>query len=443
MRSSAGALALLVGARAFVEAVTFTALLAVAHATTKGRDPLPVIQTALALYGAALLLVLLLRETGAERRSAFILVVTLALGVAYGLSLPMRDPDGFSTLSRMLFFGLLAEGYLWRVVSIARGATRWTDARNAMPIAGFAIALAVLVPGPIDRTPFAGLALLMVAVAGLALSLARSTEELALSRGAGGSMKTTSATSVIVVIGIVTIFAAIFVPYVQGGFVAFGEFIGPIAGRVFYLLVLPFAYVAGYVVEFLRQFIQVRPGVLPTAFQSTPEEDELMRREIEAARPFVFGGLELIIVAIAAVVALVLLERMIREMRQDLPEGVTLERESVEGIGLGAALGLLRRPRRGARHAPTDDGTLAGALRVLYWRFLDLADRRGAGWRGVAETPAEHQARIASQDGRWRDAAGLVHAFEALRYGEADPESADVDRARETLRALEAATRPS
>ena len=443
MRSSAGAVALLVAARCFVEAVTFTALLAVAHATTQGRDPLPVVQTALGLFGAALLLVLLLRETGAERRSAFVLVVTLALGVAYGLSLPMRDPDGFSTLSRMMFFGLLAEGYLWRVVSVARGATRWTDARNAVPLAGFAIALVVLVPGPIDRTPFAGFALLMVAVGGLALSLARSTEELALSRGTGGSMKTTSATSVIVVIGIVTIFAAIFVPYVQGGFVAFGEFIGPIASRVFFLLVLPFAYLAGYLVEFLSSLIHPERFSPPRIFQPTPEEDELMRREIEAARPFVFGGLELIIIAIGVLVAVVLLERMIREMRQDLPEGVTLERESVEGIGLGAALAMLRRPRRGVRRAPSDDGTLAGALRVLYWRFLDLADRRGAGWRELAETPAEHQARIAAQDRRWRDAAGLVHAFESLRYGETDPDRADVDRARETLRALEATTRPS
>ncbi|HYK98633.1 MAG TPA: DUF4129 domain-containing protein [Candidatus Acidoferrales bacterium] len=443
MRSSAGAVALLVGARCFIEAVTFTALLAVAHAGSQGRDPLPVIQTLLMLYGGSLLLVMLLRETGTERRSAFVLVVTLALGVAYGLSLPMHDPDGFSTLSRIILFGLLAEGYLWRVVSIARGATRWTDARNAVPLAGFAIALAVLIPGPVDRAPFAGLALLMVAVAGLALSLARSTEELALSRGTGGSMRTTSATSVIVVIGIVTIFAAIFVPYVQGAFVAFGEFIGPIAGRVFYLLVLPFAYLAGYVVEILRNFIHPGQFVRPTLFQATPEEDELMRREIEASRPFVFGGLELLIVAVAALIALVLLERMIREMRQELPEGVTLEREPVEGMGLGAALRMLRRPRRGVRRTPSDDGTPAGALRLLYWRFLDLAERRGAGWRGVAETPAEHQRRIASQDGRWRDAAGLVHAFEDLRYGDSVPDRAEIERARETLHALEAATRPS
>ena len=443
MRSSSGAVALLVGARCFVEATTFTALAAVAHAGSQGRDPLPVLQTLLLLYGGSLLLVTVLRERGEQRRSTFVLIATLALGVAYGLSLPMRDADGFSTLSRMVLFGLLAEAYLWRVVSIARGATRWTDARNALPVAGIAVALAVLMPGPIDRTPFAGIALVMVAVAGLALSLARSTEELALARGEGGSMRTTSATSVIVVIGIFTVIAAIAVPYVQSGVLAFGEFIGPIASRVFYLIVLPFAYVAGYLVEFLRQFIQFRPGQLIAPFQTTLEEDEQMRREIEAARPFVFGGLELLVVAIAVLVAIVLLERMIREMRQELPEGVTLEREHVDGVGLGAALRGLRPQRVARARGPADDGTLAGALRVLYWRFLALAERRGAGWRAAAETPAEHQARISGTDPRWRDARELVHAFEELRYGEIDPDRRVVDRARETLRTLEAATRPS
>src|SRR5205814_6593659 len=223
-----GAVALLVGARCFVEAVTFTALAAIAHAGTQGRDPLPIVSTALPLFGAGLLLVTLLRETGNERRSATVLVVTLAAGVAWGLTLPMRDPDGFSLLSRMVLFGLLAEAYLWRIVSIARGATRWTDARNAIPLAGIAITIAVLGPGTIDRAPFAGLALLVVAASGLALSLSRSTEELALARGTSGTMRTSSATSAMVLIGVLAIIAAVFVPYLQGAITAFGELIGPI-----------------------------------------------------------------------------------------------------------------------------------------------------------------------------------------------------------------------
>jgi len=93
VRSSSGALALLVGARCFVEAVAFTAFFAVAHAGSQGRDPLPVLATVLPLFGCALLLVTVMREIGSERRSSLVLVVTLAAGVAWGLTLPMHDAD--------------------------------------------------------------------------------------------------------------------------------------------------------------------------------------------------------------------------------------------------------------------------------------------------------------------------------------------------------------
>ena len=437
-----GAIALLVGARCFVEAVTFTALAAIAHAGTQGRDPLPVFPTVLPLFGAGLLLVTLLREIGSERRSAIVLVVTLAAGVSWGLALPMRDPDGFAVLSRIVLFGLLAEAYLWRVLSIARGATRWTDARNAIPLAGLAISVAVLGPGNVDRTPFAGLALLVVAASGLALSLARSTEELALSRGTSGSMRTSSATSAMVVVGILAIAAAIFVPYLQQAITAFGGVIGPIAARLVYLFILPFAYLAGWIVETLRPLINgriERPGfTLPT-----PEEDAQMQRQIEAARPYVFGGLELVIVAIAVLIALVLLERMLRERRLDLPDGATLEREPVEGMSLGAVLRSLRPAGRVRRSRPHDDGSTAAAVRALYWRFLELAERRGFGWRHATDTPGEHHARAATSDRRWSAAAPLLRAFEDLRYGEIEPSREDVERARQSLRDVEQSTSPS
>ncbi|MEK7862258.1 MAG: hypothetical protein AAB295_03230, partial [Chloroflexota bacterium] len=155
-------LATLVGARCLVEAVLFTALAAVAHAATQGREALPVLPTALTVFGAALLLCTVLRELGTERRSATVIVITLAVGVGWGLMLPMRGADGFSVLSRITLFGLLTEAALWRVVSVARGPARWTDARNAMPVTGIAIAIAVLGPGTIDRGAFAPLALLVL-----------------------------------------------------------------------------------------------------------------------------------------------------------------------------------------------------------------------------------------------------------------------------------------
>jgi uncharacterized protein DUF4129 len=437
-----GAIALLVGARCFVEAVTFTAAAAVAHAAASGREPMPVLPTTLILFGAGLLLVTIMREAGSERRSSLILVIALAASVAWGLSLPARDADGFGVLSRIVMFGLLGEAYLWRLVSIARGALRWTDARNAVPIAGLAIAVAVLGPGTVDRSPFAALSLLVVAAAGLALSLARTTEELALSRGTSGKLRTSSATSATVIVAIVAILAAALVPSVQDALAAFGGFLAPIVGRVFFLLILPFAYLAGYLVEFLRPIVSGRLPQLPVA-SFDPAQDEAMRREIEAARPFVFGGVELVIVAIAVLVALVLLERMLRERRLDLPEGVTLEREHADGISLRAALGALRPRRAAKRRRPRDDGSPAAAIRSLYWRFLELAESRGAGWREGGETPAEHQERIAKVAPVWGAAAPLVRAFEDVRYGEIAPDATVVGGASAVLRTLEAGTRRS
>ena len=442
MRGS-GAIALLVGTRCFVEAVTFSALASIGHAAVSGRDPLPSLPTFFALFGAGLLLVMLLREIGSERRSATIVVVTLAAAAAWGLSLPMRNPDGFATLSRVVVFGLLGEAYLWRMVSIARGSTRWTDARNAVPVAGFAIAAAVLLPGPIDRTPFAALALLTVAASGLALSLARTTEELALARGTSGKMRTSSATSTLVVIGVAAILAAALVPSVQDALGAFGGFLAPIAGRIFYLLILPFALLAGWLIEFLRPLIGGQLPRPPAFPQTTLEQDQELLRQMEQTRPYVFGAVELLIVAVAVIVGLVLFDRMLRERRLDLPEGVSLERESASGIGLRDMLRGLR-PKRGARRArPRDDGTAAGALRLLYWRFLALAESRGAGWRAVAETPAEHEERVTSRGAGWNGATTIVRAFEELRYGELDPSADALERAREAYRGLENPTRGS
>ncbi len=443
MRAS-GAVALLVAARCFVEAVMLGALAAVAHAAVLGRDPMPLLSTVLLLFGAGLLLVTLLREIGGERRGPTILVVALAASVAWGLSLPMRAPDGFATLSRMVVFGLLGELYLWRLVSIARGATRWTDARNALPVGAAAIALAVLAPGPIDRAPLAALALLSIAAAGLALSLARTTEELSLARGASGELRASSATSATVLVGVFALLAAALVPVAQDALGALGTRLGPAAERVLYLLILPFAYAAGWLIDLIVPLLR-RPRLPapPTPFELRSPDDAEMLRQIEAARPWVFGGLELVAVGTGVLIALVLLERMLRERRVALADGVTLEREDAEGIGFLDALRALRPARRAKRRRPRDDGSPAAGLRLLYWRFLDLAERRGAGWRADAETPAEHHARIAAADARWRDAAPIVHAFEELRYGEADPDAVALGRARDALRSLEAVPRAS
>jgi uncharacterized protein DUF4129 len=444
VRSSSGAVVLLIASRCFVEALLVTALAAIAVGSTSGLEPMPVLPTALVLFGSGLLLVTVLREAGGERRSSTIVVLALAGAAAWGVSLPMKaNVDWFAVMSRLVAFGLLGELYLWRLLSIARGGTRWTDARNAVPFAGFAIAAASLLPGPIDREPFAPLALIGVAASGLALSLARTTEELSLARGTAGTLRTSSATSAAVIVGIVAIVAAAFVPSVQDALGRFGGILAPIAGRIFYLLILPFAYIAGYLVELLKPLINGKWPDLRNTQPIDPAQDAELMRQIEQTRPFVFGALELIVVAVAVLVAIVLLDRMLRERRMELAEGVTLEREQSEGISLMDTLRGLRPrgPRR--RHAPREDGTAAGAIRVLYWKFLHLAERRGAGWRETYETPAEHDARNRAAEPAWNAAAPVVRAFEDVRYGEHEPLPETVERAREALRSAEASVRGS
>ena len=379
-----------------------------------------------------------------ERRGTAILVVTLAAGVVWGLVLPARDPDGLAVLSRMVAFALIAEGFLWRNLSIARGAVRWGDSRSALLFAGSCIGLAALASGPIDHGPLAVLALLVVALSGLALSLARTTEELALARGTRGATRASAATGVSFVIGIVAILAAAFVPVVQDLLSAFGTAIEPTFTRIVYLILLPLGYIAAFIVEFLAPILARFWRREPVLLQPrTPADDEKLLRQIEQTRPIVFGAVEMFIVLGAALVALFLFDRMLRERRLELPEGVTLERGAAEGFGLGDMLRRLRRQRGVSRRAPRDDGSPSGALRLLYWRFLTLAERAGAGWRQPQETPAEHLARIRSEDARWSAGDSLVHAFEELRYGEAAPDAATLDHARVALHALEDARRAS
>jgi hypothetical protein len=443
VRGSA-AVAVLIGARCFVEAVAFTCIAALAHVFTTGIAPLPIVPWTMVLFGIGILLATIQREVRSERRGTTILVVTLAAGVGWGLILPARDPDGLAVLSRMVAFGLIAEAFLWRNLSIARGAVRWDDSRNALLFAGTCVGLAALASGPIDHGPLPVVALLVVALSGLALSLARTTEELALARGTRGGARASSATGVSFVVGVVAILAAAFVPTVQDALSAFGTAVEPAFTRLLYLILLPLGYIAAFIVELLAPIVASFWRREPVVIQPrVAADDEALLREIERTRPLVFGAVELVIVLVALLVAVILFDRMLRERRLELPEGVTLERGTATGFGLGDMLRRLRPQRGAARRAPKDDGSTSGALRLLYWRFLTLAERAGVGWRQPHETPAEHLARIANEDARWSAGDDLVRAFEDMRYGESAPDAATLDHARVTLRTLEAARRAS
>jgi hypothetical protein len=426
-----------------VEATAFGCLTALVH-SAGGIEPLALTPATLALAGITLVLVAALREAGSERRGSTIVVSTLAGGIALAVLLPTRPLDVVGWLGRIIGFVILAEVFLWRALSLARGAIRWTDARNAAPFAAAALALVAVLPLPVDRGPLVPLALILVAASGVALSIARSAEELSLAReGAGGTTRLSSANSVVFALGLGALAAAAVAPVMAQLLGDAGTALAPAFDKLLFYLLLPLGYLAALVFAILEPLLRNLEFFRPRTDQvvRNPDDDLALLREIERTRPFVIGALELLIAVVVILVALVLLERVVRERRLALPEGARLEREAAAGLGLGETLRALLPRRRARRRAPRDDGSPSAALRLVYWRLLALAERAGLGWREPAETPAEHHRRIADADARWAAAAPIVAAFENLRYGDEAPDGSTVSGARAALRSLEAAVR--
>src|SRR6267143_1686374 len=172
-------------------------------------------------------------------------------------------------------------------------------------------------------------------------------------------------TGVSFVIGVVAILAAAFVPVVQDALSAIGTAIEPTFTRIVYLILLPLGYIAAFIVEFLQPILARFWVRSPLELQPrSPADDEALLRQIERTRPVVFGAVEMIFVVGAALVALFLFDRMLRERRLELPEGVTLERGRAEGFGLRDMLRRIGTQRGASRRAPRDDGTPSGALRL-------------------------------------------------------------------------------
>jgi hypothetical protein len=305
-----------------------------------------------------------------------------------------------------------------------------------------AIVAATLVPGQIDREGLPALALVISVAAAVALSLARSTEELALfAKNVRGAPAGGSATGTAFAIGILAIGVALALPSAQRFLGEVARTIGPPLGDLVFLILLPLGYVAAYLVYFvlwLRDTFHLGGGDEPVLTPPRGMGDDLQRlREVEEMRPYVFGAVELVIAIIAAGFAIALIARLVQEQRSALPDGVSLEREGVDGIGLRATFGTLFPKRVQPRRGPSEDGTRAGTIRRLYWRLLELAERAGPGWREPAETPAEHSGRLGAAGERWLAAAPLVRAFEEVRYGEIEPEEGTVVAAREALKRVE------
>jgi hypothetical protein len=423
-----------------MEAIAFACILALVH-VSGGLEPLALTPTTLALVGATLVLVAALRETGREARGTAIVVATLGAGLLAAVLLPTHRLDAVMWGGRIIAFVIVAEVYLWRVVSLARGAVRWSDARNAVPFGAAALAIVAVAPIPVDHAPLVPLALIFVAASAVALSVARSAEELSLTAGTAGRARLSSANSVVFAVGVAALVAALAAPAVDQILRDLGEALAPAFDELLFMLLLPLGYLAALVYAFLAPLLRRWSLFVPPANPATPSDDLALLREIERTRPLVIGGVEIIIVIVIILVALVLLERAVRERRLTLPEGAELERTAASGLTLGATLRSLFPRRSVRRRAPRDDGTPASALRLIYWRLLALADRAGPGWRAPAETPSEHQLRITGADPRWAAASPIVAAFEDLRYGERLPDLDTVARARDALRAVEAVVR--
>jgi len=432
--------AVLLVARSLIEAVLFSGLAAAAQIATIGDRPIPIVATTLALAGVGIVLASVLRDARADRQNTAIALTAIVTASAVGVLYAPPHPDGVMILTRLVLFGIVGEAFVWRNLTVARSLVRWSDARNAGFAAIGAMTLVALLPGIADRTGLVIAGLAATAATGIALSLARSAEELALAgREARGETSRTTASGTAILLAILSVVGALLAPLTGDLIRQAGDTLTPIIGGLLYGVLLAMGYIAGAFVTVIQAFLrgatlpQLRPFVQPL---SPLEEAEAMR-QIEATRPFIIGAVEVVVGLVALLVAIILVDRMARERRQSLPDGATLDRESSAGLGIGAFLaGLL--PRRTRRPAPPrDDGTPAGALRAMYWRYLARSDATGVPWRATGETPAEHQLRAVATAPRHAAASALVRAFEDLRYGDRDPDAATIEAARRGLLALE------
>lgn len=424
-------------ARSVLEAIIFASPVAVLHAVSGGRDALPLLPTLALLFGVSLILVAVLRDARAERQNVVLTLGVIGGAIALSLAQPTGDTDGLAVLTRIIGFGILAEAFIWRTLSVARSVTRWSDARTAALLAGLSLGVGALVPG-LDNDPLPAVALVSVGAAALSLSLARSTEELDMAgRSAHGTASGRTAAGSAFVLGALAIVAALSAPALRALFAASGDVIGPLASQVMYVIALPFGYLAALLIPLFQPLANWLFGRGFVPVTSDPVREQQMREALEETRPFVFGAVELLVALAAVVAGVILIDRLTRERRSALPEGATLERETASGgMSLGSTLRGLLPGRAQRRSRPRDDGSTAAAVRLLYWRFLELAENAGAGWRASAETPAEHQTRLGLTDARWGPAAVIVEAFERVRYGEADPPADIVESARGALREI-------
>src|SRR5438067_797893 len=280
-----------------MEAIAFACILALVH-MSGGLEPLSLTPTTFGIVGATLVLVAALRETGSEARGTAVVGATLGAGLLFAVALPAHPLDVVAWGARIIAFVIVAEIYLWRVVSLARGAVRWSDARNAVPFGAVALGVAGIAPIPVDRTPLVPLALVFVAASAVALSVARSAEELSLTPGKAGPARLSSANSVVFALGVAAFVAALAAPAVDQILRDLGEALSPGFDQLIFMLLLPIGYLAALVYAILEPLLRRWSLFTPSPNQSPSGDDLAILREIERTRPLVVGGFEIVILVV-------------------------------------------------------------------------------------------------------------------------------------------------
>jgi len=302
-------LAVLMVGRSAIEAVLFAALLAVAQVMLAGDRPVPIIAVALALTGGGIVLASILRDARADRQNVAIALGAMAAAAAFGVSYAAPHPEGVMVLTRVVLFGIIGEAFVWRNLSLARSLLRWSDARNAGFTAIGAVAVVALLPGAIDRSGLVIAGLLAIAATGIALSVARSAEELSLAgREARGSTDRSTASGTVIILAILSVLGAIIAPSTGELLRGLGEGIAPIVGSLLYGVLLAFGYVAELFVNAIRAlatgFVLPLPRA-PLIPPLSPEQEAEQLRQFEASRPYLLGAAEVAIAVVALLLSLI------------------------------------------------------------------------------------------------------------------------------------------
>ncbi|HLZ48953.1 MAG TPA: hypothetical protein VKR80_09935, partial [Candidatus Limnocylindria bacterium] len=318
MRRASSAVAALLVARSVMEGVLFAALFAAAHVLTAGDRPIPIVAAALALTGAGIILASVLRDARADRQNGVIALSAVGGAAVLGVILAPPHPEGLLLLTRAVLFGILGEAFVWRDLTVARALIRWSDSRNAGFTAIGAVAAVALLPGAIDRIGLVVVGLAATAATGIALSLARSAEELSLAgRDGRGDTGRSTASGTAIFLAILSVLGAIVAPFTGDLLRQLGETAAPIIGDLLYGVLLALGYVAELFVNIARAlFTHVAlPRLLPPQAPLSPAEEQEALRQIEATRPFVIGSAEIIVGIIALLAVILLVDRMARERR--------------------------------------------------------------------------------------------------------------------------------